>query len=158
MNILISSQSKVFFLAISGGVLIGFAYDLLRIFRRLIKHNKIIIGIEDIVFFLITSVLMFIKIFDANYGVIRGFVLLGIVLGVLIYYSSVSSIVVKYSVFTIEKFIWVIKQIIMPLKYVAKPLVFIVKKLIMFLLKIKKWWIIKLKEIKRQIKHIHNNI
>lgn len=159
MNVLISSQAHIFFISIFSGILMGIGYDIIRIIRRLFPHNRIFIGIEDILFFLISSILIFIKIFKANYGTIRGFILLGILLGVLLYYLTISNLIINTSIKIINKGTYVFKTyLITPIKIATKPIRFLLKKLIFILKKIRKWLIIRIREIKRQIRHIHNNI
>jgi len=77
------------------GVKIAAAYDALRIFRYIVKHGKILTGIEDFIFSNICGIFVFAMIFTYNNGAIRGFSFFLTVMGILIYSKTVSRIVIK---------------------------------------------------------------
>ena len=66
------------------GLLAG--YDVLRIFRRLFPHGILWISAEDIFYWLLAGGFFFLKLCQANNGIIRGYILLGILLGAWSYY------------------------------------------------------------------------
>lgn len=61
------------------------AYDVLRIFRRIVPHSKGIVNSEDILFWVGASVFIFQVIYRLNDGNIRGFGILCMVVGMLLY-------------------------------------------------------------------------
>ncbi len=71
--------------AIIQGVKIAAAYDILRLFRVLIKHNNIVTGAEDFIFANAAGVFAFAMIYSCNDGIIRGFAICFIVLGICFY-------------------------------------------------------------------------
>lgn len=95
MNHAISIELKFFFISILWGAIILFAYDLLRILRRIIKHNNIGLAIEDIVFWILVSVFIFSMIYRENNGIIRGFSIMGVTIGMVLYHYLISDIFVN---------------------------------------------------------------
>ena len=77
------------------GVTIGVLFDFFRILRRTIKTSNIITYIEDVLFWILTGLLVLYNIWYFNNGEIRVYMFLGIILGVLIYMSTLSNILIK---------------------------------------------------------------
>ena len=95
MNPAITIELQFFLLSILWGGLLLLAYDVLRIFRRLIKHGIILVAIEDLIFWLLASLFIFTMIFQKNNGIIRGFSIIGMLLGIILYHFSISEWLVK---------------------------------------------------------------
>ena len=89
------NQAYLFLVFSLTGVIIGVLFDFFRILRRSIKTSNFITYIEDIIFWILTGLLILYNIWYFNNGEIRIFLFLGIILGVLIYMSTLSSIVIK---------------------------------------------------------------
>lgn len=66
------------------GMVLFLLYDVLRIIRRVFKHGKWAMGIEDLIYWMANTYLIFKLLFKYNYGIIRWFVILGVGLGMLI--------------------------------------------------------------------------
>lgn len=73
----------VFFLA-SGGLLI-FVYDVLRIIRQLIPHKIWVVAFEDILYWIGCALFIFIMLCRENEGMIRGFIMGAVLVGMLLY-------------------------------------------------------------------------
>ncbi|NLK73944.1 MAG: hypothetical protein GX288_01465 [Clostridiales bacterium] len=91
----ITVELQFFMTSILWGALILLAYDILRIFRRVIKHNYFTIAIEDLLFWVIASVFIFAMMYNENNGIIRGFSVMGMALGMVVYNFMLSPFVVK---------------------------------------------------------------
>lgn len=129
-------QSDVFiFLAfILNGVLIGISFDCFRILRKSFKTPDFATYIEDILFGIITGLLLLYSIMKFNNGEIRLFLFLGVFIGLLLYLLLFSNIFIKVSVYLIS----IIKKIvefviIIPIKFVLKIFRKIVFKPIIFI-------------------------
>ena len=72
-------------LAIRLGVKLTFIYDGIRMFRILIKHKNIWISIEDIFFWMYATVIIFEMQLKQSNGMLRGFCILGMLLGMYLY-------------------------------------------------------------------------
>ena len=120
------------------GLLIGLLFDIFRILRKSFKTPDFITYIEDIIFWILSGLLLLYSIFKFNNGELRLFILIGIVAGISIYILIFSKIFVNTSVFIIN----LLKKtfnilIIVPIKFISKliykilikPLVFISRKI-----------------------------
>jgi hypothetical protein len=68
-----------------GGVLVVTAYDVLCLFRKIIPHSRGFINGEDILFFIGASIFIFRIIYRLNDGRLRGFSLLCMAVGALLF-------------------------------------------------------------------------
>lgn len=127
------------------GMFILFVYDFIRIFRRLIPHGVLWIGIEDMLFWIASALALFAMLYRENSGYIRGFVIGGVLVGMVLYNSVLSRFVVKSSVFLLKKvffivsrpFAWIAHLFHRPLRFLRK----IRKKVVRFFKKqLKKVW------------------
>lgn len=99
---LIAEQVYIFLYAILAGALAAFLYDILRIKRRAIKTGVIIISLEDILYWLVAAVLLFLIVYNSNSGEMRGFIFIGNIIGAVLYESLLSKIVITSSVMIIN--------------------------------------------------------
>lgn len=77
----IGAESGVFLYAVLAGISVLCAYRILMMFRKLVRHNLIITGVEDVIFWIGASVYIFRKMYETTYGSIRWFFVLGILCG-----------------------------------------------------------------------------
>ncbi len=91
------------FIFIITGIVIGILFDCFRILRKSFKTTDWITCIQDIIFWMLTGIIILFSIFKFNNGEIRSYIILGIFFGILIYMITISKFVVKYSVFVIQK-------------------------------------------------------
>lgn len=80
------------------GVMITVLYDVIRIFRRLIRHRNFWVSVEDLLFWVVCAVCMFALLYRENNGVLRWFVVLGAAAGMLLYRATVSRLFVSAAV------------------------------------------------------------
>lgn len=109
MNIYsISQETHILLITICGGILIGFMYDLYRIFRGLFKPKKIATMLQDLVFWVFIFIVAFYVLVFSNEGAIRYYNFLGFALGAGFYGFSLSALVIKGMLFLL----WSIKNFI----------------------------------------------
>ena len=116
MNYAISVELQFFLISVLWGVLLLLVYDVLRILRRVVKHDGFFIALEDLIFWVCASLFIFIMMYKENNGVIRGFSIMGMAIGTIIYHFTIS-----------EFFVDIVTKIIHTL---LSPLVFIIKQFI----------------------------
>ena len=117
------NQAYLFLVFSLTGVVIGILFDFFRILRKTIKTSNLITYIEDILFWILTGLLILYNIWYFNNGEIRVFLFWGIILGVLIYMSTLSSIVIK-------TFTKILKTIIKVLELPFKTIIVVFRKII----------------------------
>ena len=81
-------------LFLGSSVLVGmglfFLYDILRIFRRILPHGNIWIGVEDFLYWIIFTGVVFVLLYRENDGMVRGFAFGGLLVGMTCYYLLLS--------------------------------------------------------------------
>ncbi len=96
----IRKELVIFLQAILAGNLVCLSYHVIRIFRRLVRHNLFWVSFEDILFWIGTGLYLFISIYQTSNGSIRWYFVVGALLGGIVTYCIVDKIMKKY----IDKF------------------------------------------------------
>ncbi len=94
MNDAIMVELRFFGTSVLWGALLLIIYDALRILRRIIIHSSLIVAIEDLIYWVISGLLIFHMMYQQNNGIIRGFAILAILLGMIFYHYTISEIAV----------------------------------------------------------------
>lgn len=113
----VSSQAYVFLCTIIGGMAIAFVYDIFRIFRKAVKTGSVVTYAQDLLYWLIVAVIMFITIYYSNDGELRGYLFIGAFIGVVLYALLFSRIVMNSSLFIIRTIVKVVKCILLIISY-----------------------------------------
>lgn len=122
MDFNIRGETIVFLASINTGLIAGMIYDVYRVFRYYSKPKKILSFIEDLIFWLLISIVFFFTLIKTTEGVIRGFLFFGFLLGLGIYFKLIS----KY-IFIIIK--GIIRLILDLINEILKIITFPYKKL-----------------------------
>ena len=82
------------------GVLLGAAlmllYDVIRICRRILPRGIILVSIEDVIYWIVFGVAVFILLYRENDGAVRGFIVGGIAAGLFLYYQLLGRWLMKW--------------------------------------------------------------
>jgi len=113
----ISYQVYAFLCAAAGGMAIALLYDIFRIFRRTVKTGVLAAYVQDLLYWLIVAVIMFMTIYHSNDGELRAYLFLGAFLGVLLYALIFSKIVMESSMFIIGMAVKLIKLVFSIISY-----------------------------------------
>lgn len=135
----ILEELQFFGSALLRGALLLVVYDLLRIFRRVAPHGKVWIALEDLFYWILTAFLVFALLYRENDGAVRGYALLAVGLGMLLYHQLISS----WAVF------WLSRILNGCLSVLLKPVKIIWKKLVQVLRMVSKFY---KKKLKKQLK------
>ncbi len=103
MSELVTTEFVLFLYAAYFGIEIAFAYDLLRIFRRVVGHNRLAMAFEDFVYWLWTGVKAFLMLYEYHNGSLRFYTILGVCTGIFLYTVSVGAFFVKVSAKLLNK-------------------------------------------------------
>ena len=113
------NQTYLFIVFTIVGIIIGVLFDIFRILRKSFKTKDIVTYIEDIFFWILTGIIILFSMYKFSNGELRFFMIIGIIMGTLMYMITFSRYVIKISVFIIK----IIKTIIVyPVKVVEKIL------------------------------------
>lgn len=89
--------------AVAAGVIFAWVYDNLRLCRRLFHHNRVMVNLEDLLYWTWCFIVSFILLYYGNHGVIRAFAVAGAALGMFLYSMTFGRIYVKWGYILITK-------------------------------------------------------
>jgi len=109
------------------GLSIGFTFDFFRAQRKIIKVSDIITYIQDILFWIISGIIIIITTITFTDGQIRSFMIMGLILGLVIYFYLFSKYILeieirfsKYIAKALSIFIYPFRNLIKKLKKAGK--------------------------------------
>jgi len=133
---MVISQANLFLIFVINGLIIGLLFDVFRILRKSFKTSDLITILQDILFWILTGIIILYSIFVFNNGEIRFFMFIGIFLGAGLYMLLLSKYVIKFSVTIIsilKKIIsFILKIIFFPLQWIYKITKKLIKRPILF--------------------------
>lgn len=106
----INYQISLFIFSLVAGIIIGVFFDLYRLIRGVNAPNNVITCIQDILFWLLTSILVFIFLLYTNYAYVSIYVYVLIFIGLYLYLRFFSKIILSI-IYTISKSIYKILRI-----------------------------------------------
>lgn len=101
------------------GLAITFVYDWIRVLRRLIRHGKILISLEDLCFWVACGITVFYMLYRENNGTLRWFAVLGATIGMVFYKMIVRDRFTNIMSTCLHKIMWFLFRV---LQIVLKPL------------------------------------
>ena len=146
-----TNQAYLFMIFTINGILIGFLFDIFRILRKSFKTNDIITYIEDVLFWILTGIIILFTMCKFCDGELRGFTIIGVLMGVILYMLTISTYIIKVFVFIIKTFKTIILKtvniLIYPFKLIFKPISIIC-------INIRKWFLDSKNKIYKNIKNV----
>ena len=108
---MIQNQLFSFFIYVIVGILLGFIFDIFRALRKSIKKSTVATNIEDILFVIISFIIITTVVQIISKGELRFYILLGIIFGILIYFLSVSKYIITGETWILKSIIKILKSI-----------------------------------------------
>lgn len=99
-----TEQIQTFLIFIVVGIIISLIFDIFRILRKVYKFSDMLIYMQDILFWLLTGIIILQSIFIFNSGDIRVFLFFGIFIGVFVYTSLFSQYIIKIGTIILNVF------------------------------------------------------
>ena len=96
----VSSQAIDFFEFVLIGMLISFIFDFFRSYRKIKKVNTVVVIIQDIIYFIIVTLIIIFSIVKVLDSQIRLYIFMGIILGSSVYFSTISKYIIKLYIYT----------------------------------------------------------
>ena len=115
----IINEVRLFTTSVVLGAALTFLYDGFLILRNVFKHNKFWMSVEDLFFWAATGIVVFLALQKENHGELRGYIIAGAGVGMLLYKNAVSGFYVKYLSSMILHIVVYIKRIAY---FVSKPI------------------------------------
>lgn len=82
-------------ISLLAGAWLMMCYDLLRVFRILVRHKNLWVGLEDFFYWIYAGVTAFLLLYRENDGRLRAYVIVGIFAGMVVYDRFFSRIYLK---------------------------------------------------------------
>ncbi len=120
MNELIYHQINILAIFILTGMCIGLLFDFFRIQRKVFKTFDFITYIEDVLFWILSGIILIIVIMKYTNGEIRIYMISGMVLGLIIYLRLISKYIIKINTSILKFIIKFIKIILFHLKKICE--------------------------------------
>lgn len=130
MDFLPYSQEYMLAVSVMGGMLLGFIWDIYRLIRHFIKLGTIGTAAGDLAYWIISCYFSIQLIYTISYGNIRFFILLGFLLGALLYFYGISTYILKTFISIIDMILYAIKKVA---AFMIAPIKFIFRKIKAFL-------------------------
>ncbi|HOP92351.1 spore cortex biosynthesis protein YabQ [Acetivibrio thermocellus] len=128
----VSNQAYVFLNCVLGGMIVAFVYDIFRVRRKAIKSSNLIVYFEDFIYWIIVALILFAIIYRSNEGELRGYLMLGVAIGIILYALLLSRIVMAVFLFVIKTVykvaVAVFGILLIPIRIILKILGIPVKK------------------------------
>ena len=94
---LVTVQTMIFLRALAVGAVLGVVYDLFRIFRMTVRCGTVHIFVQDCIYYFFCGLVTFSFMLSSSAGQIRFFILLGELLGAVLYLTTLGVLVMKVS-------------------------------------------------------------
>lgn len=105
------------------GMIITFIYDNIRCIRKVFKHNEFFIGFEDMLFWLGSSGFLVYIMYKYNYGNFRGFIIIGAIIGMVIYLFTISCVYKRVNIYILGGIKWCFVTFLQKLKWLLKIII-----------------------------------
>lgn len=92
----IQNEMMLFGSAVLLGAALMLLYDVIRICRRILPRGIILVSIEDVIYWIVFGVAVFILLYRENDGAVRGFIVGGIAAGLFLYYQMLGRWLMKW--------------------------------------------------------------
>ena len=96
MSEIIYQEAEFFAASFVWGILLILLYDILRVLRRSWIHSKGAVALEDLLFWLLSGLMIFRMMYEKNDGIIRGTAFFSMGLGMVFYHGTISRYVVSW--------------------------------------------------------------
>lgn len=117
---MVIEQLYVFSIFTLNGLIIGAIFDFFRALRKTFNFNNVFIYIQDILFWIISGISIICFMYIYTDGSIRLFIFIGLSIGVIFYFLSISKFVFKIYYFLLKYFKYLLKYLYIPFKIINK--------------------------------------
>ena len=95
MIVSLIGQVKLIIFSLLSGIITGVFFDIYRLIRGFENPNKVITIIQDLLFWTLTSIVIFVFLLYINEGYINFYVYMCLIIGVYLYIKLISRIFIK---------------------------------------------------------------
>lgn len=124
-SVIAISENRFLLYSLLMGIAMTFVYDIFRIFRRVWVHSRLIVSVEDALFWMVTAVSVFYLMHTQSNGKLRWFAVFGALCGMLLYKKTLSKYFVNGVSFVLKKLVGACRKVLV---IIGKPFGFCAKK------------------------------
>ncbi len=128
MNEIIMNQLKILTIFAISGITISILFDIFRIRRKVCKAPNLLTYFEDILFWIISAIILLYTVMKYTTGELRIYMFVGLFIGILIYFKFFSKLIVKFFSSIIKFIITIIVRIFKIILYPFKKTLNLLKK------------------------------
>ena len=128
MNEIIMNQLKILTIFAISGITISILFDIFRIRRKVWKAPNLLTYFEDILFWIISAIILLYTVMKYTTGELRIYMFVGLFIGILIYFKFFSKLIVKFFSSIIKFIITIIVRIFKIILYPFKKNLNLLKK------------------------------
>lgn len=128
MNEIIMNQLKILTIFAISGITISILFDIFRIRRKVWKAPNLLTYFEDILFWIISAIILLYTVMKYTTGELRIYMFVGLFIGILIYFKFFSKLIVKFFSSIIKFIITIIVRIFKIILYPFKKTLNLFKK------------------------------
>lgn len=114
------------------GLVITFAYDWIRVLRKLFRHGTLLLSVEDLFFWIACGIGVFYMLYRENDGTLRWFAVLGAAIGMFFYKMIVRDWFINIMSTWIHKIMWLAFRIIQIVLKPIKRLIYAAKTFVLY--------------------------
>lgn len=114
MSVEIINESVFWCCCFLTGIAITIVYDLLRIARRVVRHPYLLVALEDVVFWIFVSGVLFLLLYHMNNGTVRWFAVFGLFVGMLFYKKIFGDFLVIFMSTILERILHLVVAVASP--------------------------------------------
>lgn len=92
----LAQQTYAFLMTILAGGIIGLLFDGYRVVRSLLKPKQLATAMTDLLYWIVVTPTVFALLLAGNWGELRFYVLLGLAVGLLLYFQTLSAAVIWF--------------------------------------------------------------
>ncbi|MGL4362859.1 MAG: spore cortex biosynthesis protein YabQ [Cellulosilyticaceae bacterium] len=161
MNEMVNVQTLLFIKAIEIGIIMGMIYDIIRIIRKIVIHPNWLVQAEDALYWISCIGIGFTALYIHNFAEIRVFVFIGMILGAILYFATVSIIFMKVATWIINLMRKIISELIrilsIPLRFIIRLLSIPAMHIKKLIVKVKKFIYYKFRQSKRKLQYVESD-
>lgn len=90
----LAGQTYAFLMTILAGGIVGFLFDLYRVTRSAMRPRQLATAMTDLLYWIVVTPTVFAMLLAGNWGELRFYVLIGLGVGLLLYFQALSSLVI----------------------------------------------------------------
>ena len=95
MIISLLNQVKLIIFGLLSGIITGLLFDIYRLIRGFENPNKVLTAIQDLLFWVLTSIVIFVFLMYTNEGYINFYVYVCLIIGAYLYLKLLSRVFIK---------------------------------------------------------------